>query len=314
MNPHRLVFMGSDQFSLPILHALIDGQRDLSVEVVAAVTQPDRPAGRGRKLTPNPVKKLAVDAHLPILEPVRLRDPTSLNAVLALTSDIIIVAAYGQLLPERLLAAPQYGCLNLHPSLLPRHRGPSPVAGALLAGDTRTGATLMEMIPRMDAGPIVMQRELPVAKGVTAGELESTLANLSADILRDTLPAWFGGRARSSPQVEEDATYTTKLTKADGRVDWGLSAKRLARSVQAFNPWPLAFTLWEDRQLQLLRATVQEGTAQPGLVVGLKDGALLIGSGDGMLAAAELKLAGSRPLSAVDLVRGHPALLTAHLQ
>jgi len=309
----RAVFMGSDTFSLPILEALISGGRRLSqpVELVGVVTQPDRTEGRGRKLAPNAVKQRAVAENLVVLQPERLRNEDTVQSVLALRPDLIVVASFGQILPRALYEAPRFKCLNLHPSLLPRYRGASPITAPILAGDDVTGVTLMQVSMKMDAGPIVSQVAVRLDGAETAGELEARLARKSADLLLRDLPAWLEGLLEPLPQDEGAATYTAKLTKHDGLLDWRDPADTLARRVRAFNPWPAAYTFLEGRQLRVLRAGVERGAAEPGIVVDLTEGRLLVGTSRGLLAVQEAQFAGGRALDVDQLVRGHPGLRSA---
>jgi methionyl-tRNA formyltransferase len=311
----RAIFMGSDAFSLPILRALLDGGTALTpaVETVAVVTQPDRPAGRGRQLAPNAVKTEALEQGLPVLQPRRVRDPESVAAILELEPDLLVVASFGQILPRALLDQPPHRALNLHPSLLPRFRGPSPIAGAILDGANETGVTLMQMSAKMDAGPILDQVEANVEPNVTAGALRDRLAQVAADLLIRDLPRWLRDELAPRPQDESLATYTSLIRKEDGEIDWSEPAALLARKVRAYNPWPVAYTGWRGRQLRLLEAQPVRGVAAPGQVQGLQGDKLLIGTGDGLLGAGRLQLAGGKPLTASELIRGHPSLLEARL-
>jgi methionyl-tRNA formyltransferase len=307
--------MGSDAFSLPVLEALVrEGQAlPQPIDVVGVVTRPDRPAGRGRRISESPPKLLAGQMGIPVLEPERVRREAELTAVLALNPDVIVVASFGQILPRRLLEAPQHSSLNVHPSLLPRYRGPSPIIAPILAGDATTGTTLMLMSPAMDAGPILGQRSTPIGPNETAGELTSRLARLSAKLLLDLLPGWLQGRVEPVPQDDGRATYAPFVRKEDGEIQWDRPAKELARMIRAYNPWPSAYSEWDDRRVRLLRGSATEGRAPPGLVLGLNAGALEIGTGGGLLRVTELQLAGGRPVSADELVRGHPGIAGAHL-
>jgi len=309
----RAVFMGSDTFSLPILEALISGGCRLSqpVQLVGVVTQPDRNVGRGRKLSANAVKLRAVAEGLVVLQPERLREESAVQSVLALRPDLIVVASFGQILPRALCEAPRHKCLNLHPSLLPRYRGASPIAAPILAGDDVTGATLMQVSMKMDAGPIVSQEAVRLDGAETAGELEARLARKSADLLLRDLPAWLEGLLEPLPQDEGAATYTAKLTKHDGLLDWRDPADTLARHVRAFNPWPAAYTYLEGRQLRVLRAGIERGAAELGTVLDLKEGRLLVGTSRGLLAIEEAQFAGGRALDVDRLVHGHPGLRSA---
>jgi len=318
----RAVFMGSDSFSLPIALALLEQGPGLEVpvEVVGVVTRPDRPAGRGRKTSSSPVKELALRQGVRVQQPERLLEPGAVGAVLSLSPEVIVVASYGQLLPKSLLDGPSRGCLNLHPSLLPRHRGSSPVVSSILSGDEDTGTTMMLMAPRMDAGPIIDQQSTQVGPEETAGELEARLADLSAQLLLRRLPDWLLGTSQARPQDESLATYTSRVTKEDGRIDWELPADDLVRAVRAYNPWPVAHTFWGERQLRIWRARCVNGRTRapaarprPGQVTGIDGEALAIGTGSGVLLAEQLQLPGGRPMAALDLVRGHPNLLQARL-
>jgi methionyl-tRNA formyltransferase len=309
----RAVFMGSDAFSLPVLEALLAHGPSLRVpvETVGVVTQPDRPAGRGRTLRSNAVKALAVQHGLVVLQPDRVRRPEAIRSVLEVSPDVVIVASFGQILPTDLLETPRYKSLNLHPSLLPRLRGASPIQTAILEGDSRTGTTLILMTAEMDAGPILAQKEVAVRESETSGELTDRLAVLSGELLLDTLPDWITGGISPRPQDDSLATYTTRIGKEDGLLDWFLPAETLARRIRAFNPWPVAHTYWQGRLLRLLRAHSRAGEAEPGVVSGVENGSLIVGSGSGLLLIDEMQLAGGKPARAGDLVRGYPALLSA---
>ncbi|GAC1464277.1 MAG: methionyl-tRNA formyltransferase [Chloroflexota bacterium] len=311
----RVVFMGSDSFSLPILEALFAMETDsrCRVDVAGVVTQPDRPAGRGRRAASNVVKNAALARGTPVLQPVRLRSPDEQRLVATLDPHLIVVASYGQIVPRALLDLPVHKCVNVHPSLLPLYRGPSPVVAPLLAGDLVTGVSLMLMSARMDAGPIIAQVQIRIREGETAGELESRLAHAGADLLRARLPDWIAGRVEATPQEEALATYTTKVTKDDGRLDWTQPASQIVRRVRAYNPWPSAYTFWESRQLRILRAHRVPGDAEPGEVTFRVGAPVAIGTGDELLAVEELQLAGSRPMSGEVFMRGRRDFLGATL-
>jgi len=309
----RAVFMGSDAFSLPVLEALLAHGPSLSVpvETAAVVTQPDRAAGRGRTVRPNAVKALALNRELVVLQPDRIRRPEAVQSVLEISPDLIVVASFGQILPAALLEAPRYKSLNLHPSLLPRLRGASPIQTAILEGHSRTGTTLILMTTEMDAGPILAQKDVAVRESETSGELTDRLAALSGELLLQTLPDWIAGKLSPRPQDDSLATYSPRIAKEDGLLDWSLPAETLARRIRAFNPWPVAHTYWQGRLLRLLRARSRPGSAEPGRVYGVERGSLSVGSGSGVLLIDEMQLAGGKPARAADLARGHPALLSA---
>lgn len=283
------------------------------VEVVAAITQPERPAGRGRQPRPNPVRTLAESCGVRVMQPERVAREPVLREIAELNPEVIIVASYGQILPERLLQIPRKGCVNLHPSLLPRWRGASPIQYAILEGDKVTGTTLMIVVKEMDAGPILAQEQLAIKELETAGELAARLAVLSANLLVRGLPGFLRGELQPIPQDETAVTTTRRLEKSDGDVDWRSPAAALARRVLAFNPWPTCYSFWGGRQLRLLRARAVAGQETPGYVSRLEGESLLIGTSDGLLALREAQLAGGRPVPVSDLIRGHPSLVGATL-
>ncbi|HEX6507568.1 MAG TPA: methionyl-tRNA formyltransferase [Chloroflexota bacterium] len=314
--PVATVFMGSERFSLPVLQALLadPSGTERRTRVVGVVTQPDRPAGRGQRMRSNQVKTAALEHGIPVLQPDRLRDPAAIEELLALQPELIVVASYGQLVPRTLLEAPRHGCLNLHPSLLPRYRGPSPIVGPILEGDSETGTSLMLMVPKMDAGPIIAQERVAIGSDETAGELGARLADLSAEMLLRELPAWLDGGLSAVDQREDEATYTSRVSKSDGEIEWQLPADEIVRRVHAYNPWPTAFTSWDGRLLKVLRAYAEPGDAPPGEVLVAEDDSIRIGTGNGLLVPEELQLSGGRPLRAEQIIRGYPGLDGAHLR
>ena len=246
----RIVFFGSPEFALPSLDSLIASEH----EVVAVVTQPDRPAGRRHVLTPPPVKVAALDHGLPVLQPPRVSDEDAVEALRALEPDVFVVAAYGQILRQRVLDIPKRGCLNVHASLLPRHRGASPVAAAILAGDERTGVTIMEMVRALDAGPMVATVEEPILPSDTTGSLEARLAQAGARRLLEVLEPWASGELVAVPQDDTQATYAPQHKRSDARIDWTRSAVDIWRAVRAYSPWPVAHTTLEGQELRVLEA------------------------------------------------------------
>jgi methionyl-tRNA formyltransferase len=265
-------------------------------------------------MTANPVAALARERSIPLLQPRRLRAPEAVGELAAFEPDLIVVAAYGQILPAMALAIPAHGCLNLHPSLLPRHRGPAPVIATILSGEERTGTTLMLMNERMDEGPIISQIDTDVIKGETAGELEVRLAALSGELLLQDVPSWLSGGMGSIPQDDARATYTGMLSKEDARIRWNLEADDIDRRIRAFDPWPVAYCLWRDRPVRLFRSESRPGDGEPGQVLGLEQGRLAVGAMGGTVLISELQLPGGRRLAAPDVVRGHPDLIGARLE
>ena len=297
----RIVFMGTPEFAVPSLLALC-GEH----QVTGVVTQPDRPAGRGRILAPSPVKQAALASGVPVFQPRSLRAAEAIEPVAAWQPDVIVVAAFGQILPPPVLALPPHGCLNVHASLLPRYRGAAPIPAAILAGDPNTGVTLIRMDEGMDTGPILAQAELPIGPEDTTGSLTAALAALGARLLAGMLPAWLAGEIEEQPQDADRATYCRPLKKQDGLLDWSAPAAQLDRQVRACHPWPGAHTVWREQTLKVLRARAQPapaGDGQPGQVVALPGG-LGVVTGQGLLELLEVQPAGKRAMAAQEFARG----------
>lgn len=302
----RVVFMGTPEFAVPILQGLLAEH-----EVLAVVTQPDRPAGRGRALKPPPVKALALVHGLPVFQPTSLRGDTSVLVCLReLAPQAIVVAAFGMLLPPEVLALPPKGCLNVHASLLPRHRGAAPIPAAILAGDRETGVTIMLMDEGLDTGPILTQASCPICMEDTAGTLSDKLALLGRNLLLETLPRWVAGEITPRLQDETAATYAPPLRVANAEIVWTKTAEILAREVRAFNPWPGSYTFWRGRRLKVLRARPAEGDVDglPGQAVVL-EGRLGVLTGKGILLLEEVQPAGKQPMAAEAFFRGHRDLV-----
>jgi methionyl-tRNA formyltransferase len=242
----RVVFMGSPEFALPVLEALAG-----RYEVVGVVTKPDRRAGRGRAVTSPPVKQRALEFQLPVIQPHRLREPEVMDTLRSWKPDLIVVAAFGQILRLEVLSLPAFGCVNVHASLLPRWRGAAPIQAAILNGDDRTGITIMLMDSGVDTGPVLAQGSLPISPDDTAGSLSPRLARLGADLLVETLPAYLDGRLQPQPQDDALASYAPMLKKEDGLLDFNQPAEYLARKVRAFDPWPGAYTIWQEEPLKV---------------------------------------------------------------
>jgi methionyl-tRNA formyltransferase len=323
----RIVFMGTPAFAVPALRALATHAAPGDVlptglDVVGVVTRLDKPTGRGQVLVPSPVKVAAMELGVPVYQPGSLRRPEALALLGQLAPALIIVAAFGQILPAQVLDLPVHGCLNVHASLLPRYRGAAPIAGALLAGEVETGVTLMRMDVGLDTGPIVAARRIPILPAETAGELTSRLADVGATLLVQTLPAWLTGGIVPVAQDPTQATMTQLLRKEDGRLDWTRPAAGLARRVRAFTPWPGAFTLWNGRQLKVLRAApltwpLEAPQSVPGTVhLDASAGGparLVCACGEGALALEVLQLEGKRALPAAEFVRGYARIDGARL-
>ncbi len=300
MNP-RTVFMGSPEFAVPSLRLLAE-----KYPVVGVVTQPDRPAGRGRVLTPPPIKLLAEELNLPVIQPERLRRPEAMQALRDWAPELIVVAAFGQILRPDVLDLPHYGCINVHGSLLPRWRGAAPIHAALLHGDQQTGITIMRMDPGVDTGPMLSQGSLPILADDTSGSLIPRMAELGARLLLETLPGYLSGEIKPQPQDESLATYAPMLKKEDGLLDFSRPAQELANKVRAFNPWPGASMLWQGEPLKIQRAAArQAGTAgvSPGEAC-ISQGLPAVGTTDGLLVLIEVQPAGKKSMPGKVFLQG----------
>jgi len=300
-NSLRIVFFGTPDFAVPSLSALLAG----ADPVVGAVCQPDKPAGRGRHVTAPAVKRVAAAAGVPVLQPEKLRSVEVLDALRRWAPDLIVVAAYGKILPTAVLDLPAHGCINVHASLLPKYRGAAPIQWAILRGEEVTGVTIMQMNERMDAGDILLQRETRIGGDETYGELQTQLADIGAHALMETIARLHAGTLRPQTQREEEVVLAPMIEKEDGRIDWTLSAAGIARRVRAFNPWPSAFTHLGGKLLKIHRAHVDNAVGQsaPGSVVHV-DGGIAVATGEGRLILDELQLEGRRRLSAAEFLRG----------
>jgi methionyl-tRNA formyltransferase len=300
-NSLRIIFFGTPGFAVPSLSALLAG----TDPVVGVVCQPDKPAGRGQHVTAPPVKQVAAAAGLPVLQPEKLRSADVLGALRQWAPDLIVVAAYGKILPAALLALPVHGCVNVHASLLPKYRGAAPIQWAVLRGEEMTGVTIMQINERMDAGDILLQRETRIGDEETYGELQTRLADLGAHALMEAIAHLHAGTLRPQTQREEEVVLAPMIEKEDGRIDWTQSAVTIARRVRAFNPWPSAFTHLDGKLLKIHRAHVGDavGPSAPGSVVHV-DGGIAVATGDGCLILDELQLEGRRRLSAAEFLRG----------
>lgn len=300
----RVLFLGTPAFAIPSLRALAR-----ATAVVAVVTQPDRPAGRGRRLTSPPVAEEARALGLPLLQPATLRSADAVAALAATGPDLLVAAAYGRLIPRAVLELPRVASVNVHPSLLPAYRGASPIQAALLDGAATTGVTIMHLTDELDAGDIILQREVAVGPEETAGELEARLAEVGAELLLEAVDLLVAGRAPRRPQDHAKATYAGKIAKSDGALDWNRPAREIANRVRAMNPWPCAYTAWRGGTLRVWRASVEDGTAAipaaPGTVLRADAGGLVVAAADGAVRLLEVQRSGGRRLPAAEFVRGH---------
>ncbi len=295
----RIVFMGSPEFALPVLQALAE-----NYQVVGVVTQPDRPAGRGQRLTPPPVKVLAEQLGLPVFQPQRLREPQAVEQLRRWNPDLIVVAAYGQILRPEILNLPPWGCLNVHASLLPRWRGASPIQYAILHGDRESGVTIMKMDEGLDTGPILSQRALPLSPDETEESLSQKLSNLGASLLLEILPRYLRSEIVPWPQPQEGVTYAPLIKKEDGLLNFSRPAQELERRVRAFHSWPGAWFIWQDQPLKVLKARVVESEGgMPGMRYRWQ-GWPAIGTAQGLLVLEEVQPAGKRPMSGKAFLAG----------
>lgn len=302
----RLVFMGTPEFAIPSLERVLSMKE---VSVIAVYTQPDKEAGRGKKLVSTPVKNFAVEHGLNLRQPQTLRSDEAVAQMRELNPDIILVAAYGKIIPSTILEIPGYGCLNIHPSLLPKYRGATPVQSAILNGDSITGVTIMLLDAGMDSGPILKQREEPINDADTAQSLMQRLAFAGAELVAEVLPLWLEGKIQPVKQDEELATYTRPLSKEDGRIDWSMSAVDIWRRVRAYQPWPGAWTIWKDKMLKINNALLVEMTAagKAGDVIALKGNADMpagVICGKGILGLREVQLEGKKAMRIEEFLRG----------
>lgn len=299
----KIVFAGTPEFALPALDALLASRH----RVVAVYTQPDRRAGRGRRLTPSPVKRRALAHGIPVLQPKRLRKPEVQAELTDFTPDVMVVAAYGLLLPPEVLAIPPHGCLNIHASLLPRWRGAAPIQRAILAGDQETGVTIMQMDAGLDTGALLATLSCPIGPDDTSQTLHDRLAKLGAGALLSTLEQLQTGHLQPRPQTGYGVSYAAKIEKSEAELDWQQAAAALARRVQAFNPWPVAQTRFAGQVLRIWRARPESGGRRevPGSVLRADRNGIAVATGDGVLVLTEVQLPGKKPMSAAAFVNAH---------
>jgi methionyl-tRNA formyltransferase len=297
----RLVYMGTPQFAVPPLHALAEAGH----EIAGVVTRIDKPAGRGRTVTAPAVKTAAVQMGLPLYQPKRVREPAFIDELRKLNPEVIIVAAYGQILPKEVLALPKYGCINIHASLLPAYRGAAPINWAVIHGDKETGITIMQMDEGMDTGAVLMQESLPIGPKDTSGTLTETLSTLGARLITKALPLVQSGILKPIVQDGSKATPAPLLKKENGHVDWALPATDIHNRVRGFTPWPGAYTFLDGVMIKILETEVLPGEGEPGLMRQGADNTLEVGTGKGLLRVILLQPAGKKPMHAADFLRGH---------
>lgn len=298
----KIIFAGTPEFAVPALQALIDAGHQVSL----VLTQPDRPSGRGMKLKASPVKQLAVSRQLEVFQPETLKDADVQARIAAENADVMIVAAYGLIIPASVLNMPRYRCYNIHASLLPRWRGAAPIQRALLAGDSETGVTIMEVVPALDAGAMVSRGVLPITGRDTAQTLHDGLASIGAKLMVEAMQKLEqDGKLDATAQDEALVTYAHKLEKAEAAIDWSRPAQELSRQVRAFNPFPVAHGSLNGEVCRFWMATSRPGKAQPGKIVDINDG-IQVGCGEGVLRIEELQMPGGKRLTAKAFLQGHP--------
>ena len=311
----RVVFMGTPEFAVPSLEQLLLNH----YRVVAVYTQPDKPAGRGRTLVPSPVKRVAQNWGLPVVQPASLKDAEAVRQLAEFQPEVIIVAAFGQILPQPVLDIPRHRCINIHASQLPRFRGAAPVAAAILAGDEFTAISLMLMEKGLDTGPVLAQAQIPISPLDTTGSLTAKLSRIAAPFLLEILPRWLRGELTSRPQNDAEATFCAPIAKEEGEIDWKQPALELWRRVRAFQPWPGCYTRWQGKQLKIIAAVPlpEEASPEAGQVVTLnladKGLAFGIGTGQGVLGVLRVQLEGKQALPATEFRRGQRQLIGALL-
>ena len=304
----RVVFMGTGEIGVPAFRWLLDAP---GCEVVAAVTQPDKPAGRKLELRASAIKRLSLERGVPILQPVKMRAAEAVAEIAALRADVIVVMAYGQILPKAVLDAARLACLNLHASLLPRWRGAAPIQAAIGAGDAASGITVMHMAEGLDTGDIVLKRETPIGRRETGGTLHDRLGLIAAQALAEALPLIAGGTAPRLPQDEAQANYAPKLTRENGAISWTATAAQIDRQIRAMNPWPAAYTLLSTsggtRQLKVFSCIQHRRDSGPaGVVLRADRRGILVGAAEGAILLREVQLEGKRRMLAGELLRGNP--------
>ena len=297
----KIIFMGTPDFSTKILEMLISEH-----DVIAVVTQPDRPVGRKRKLTPPPVKQLAEEHGLPVYQPEKLAQSDDLQTLIDMDADLIVTAAFGQLLPKALLDAPQYGAINVHASLLPKYRGGAPIHQAIIDGQKETGVTIMYMAEKLDAGDIIAQQAIAIESKDDVGSMHDKLSFFGANLLQQTLPDIINGTQDATPQDESEATFASNISREDERLDWSRPAEAIHNHIRGLSPWPVAYTTMDDTNLKVFAARVEKGKqGNPGEIIETTKKAIIVGTGsEDAIALTEIQLAGKKRMQVANYLSG----------
>ena len=298
----RTVFMGTPDFALDTMQGLIDS----GLNLVGVYTQPDRPKGRGNKLAAPPVKELALQQGIPVFQPAKLRAPEAVTELQALAPDLIVVVAYGQILPQVVLDIPRHGCINVHASLLPKYRGAAPINKAVVDGETETGVTTMQMDVGLDTGDMLIKKSIAIGLNETAGELHDRLAKVGREAMDETVARLLDGSLVAEKQDDALTSYASMMKKEDGLIDWHKPATEVHNQVRGLAPWPGAYTSLDGETLKISGSTLADGTGEPGTVLSADSSGVVVACGKGAIRIAELQLPGKKRLAAADFLRGQP--------
>ncbi|WP_218047268.1 methionyl-tRNA formyltransferase [Staphylococcus pasteuri] len=297
----KIIFMGTPDFSTKVLEMLIAEH-----EVIAVVTQPDRPVGRKRVMTPPPVKKVAVEHNIPVYQPEKIKGSEELQTLLNMDSDLIVTAAFGQILPEQLLNTPKLGAINVHASLLPKYRGGAPIHQAIIDGEKETGITIMYMVKKLDAGNIISQRAIDIEQDDNVGSMHDTLSFLGADLLKETLPSILNGTNDSVEQDDSQASFASNISREDEKIDWNCSAQEIHNHIRGLSPWPVAYTIMDDKNLKIYGAHIVSGKkGEPGTIVDTTKKAIIVATAsDECIALTDIQLAGKKRMQVANYLSG----------
>ncbi len=310
----RTILIGTSEFAEAIFEKYL-GTKPNS-EIIAVITAPDKPVGRKQELTPSPVKKWATENNLTVLQPKKINSPEWIKKIQELAPELIILCAYGQIIPKEILNIPKYGALNIHPSLLPKHRGASPIQTAILNGDKETGITIMLMDEKMDHGETISNSKFQIPNKITYNKLSNKLVDLGAGLLIKTLPDWISGKIKARPQNHSEATFTKIIKKEDGKIDWNKSAEEIERQVRAYNEWPTAYSYWDEKLFKILEASTESENTnnKVGQTFLDEDKNLTVQTGKGLLILNQIQLEGKKPIMAKDFLNGHPEFVGSVLK